>query len=39
MTKCPSLCSGMKVRKEERKKVKRVAMEEEEKNCLMGNRR
>jgi len=31
MTRCPSLCSGIKVRKEERKKVKRVAIEEEEK--------
>jgi len=31
MTRCLSLCSGIKVRKEKRKKVKRVATEEEEK--------
>jgi len=31
MTRCLPLCSGVKVRKEERKKVKRVATEEEEK--------
>jgi len=31
MTRCPPLCSGIKVRREERKKVKRVAIEEEEK--------